>query len=84
MYYSPATVSAYGCAFGQFLNWRIARKYGENFKEKTGGRIGQVKFTNLTVGRYFLNHESPIRQCPRKIGSLELQKVAQKYQKSLN
>ena len=29
--YSPATVSAYGCAFGQFLDWRIAQKYGDDF-----------------------------------------------------
>jgi hypothetical protein len=39
----------------------IEGKYGENFNEKIGGRIGQIKLTNLTVGRYFLNHEWPIR-----------------------
>jgi site-specific recombinase XerD len=29
--YSPATVSAYGCAFRQFLDWRADRKYGTDF-----------------------------------------------------
>lgn len=29
--YSAATVSAYGCAFRQFLAWRSSRKYGEDF-----------------------------------------------------
>ena len=29
--YSPATVSAYGCAFRQFLDWRIEGKYGDDF-----------------------------------------------------
>jgi site-specific recombinase XerD len=29
--YSAATVSAYGCAFRQFLDWRIARKTGADF-----------------------------------------------------
>ncbi|MDZ4706041.1 MAG: hypothetical protein SH848_19090 [Saprospiraceae bacterium] len=29
--YSAATVSAYGCAFRQFLDWRPSRKYGEDF-----------------------------------------------------
>jgi site-specific recombinase XerD len=29
--YSAATVSAYGCAFRQFLDWRSGREYGEDF-----------------------------------------------------
>jgi len=29
--YSAATVSAYGCAFRQFVDWRIEPKYGGDF-----------------------------------------------------
>ncbi len=29
--FSASTVSAYGGAFRQFLDWRVSRKYGEDF-----------------------------------------------------
>ena len=53
--YSPATVSAYGCAFGQFLDWRIEGKYGADFTPRASATVFAL---SLRAGSEVADHQA--------------------------